>query len=111
MQREHRKAVVAAYKERKVATGVYIVRCPATGQQWVGSAPDLATIWNRLSFTLRQGSDPHRSLQSAWREQGADGFAFAVLERVDVDEISYGRERALRARVEHWCEALHAEPI
>ena len=55
MNRETRKAAVAAYKERKAEPGIYAVRCMASGQAWVGGAPDLATIWNRVSFTLRQG--------------------------------------------------------
>ncbi|MBS7810776.1 GIY-YIG nuclease family protein [Roseococcus pinisoli] len=111
MQQDDRKAAIAAYKERRVATGVYAVRSASTGRQWVGSAPDLATIWNRLSFTLRQGHAPQRSLQAAWREHGAEDFTFAVVEQVDVEKIGYGRDRALRSRVEHWCEALHAEPL
>ena len=111
MKPEDRKAAVAAYKERKAVAGVYVVRCATTGQQWAGSAPDLATIWNRLSFTLRQGADPHRSLQTAWREHGAASFTFEIVERVDVEKLVYGRERALRERRDHWCETLHAEPI
>jgi len=71
LKREDRKAAVAAYRDRKVVAGVDLVRCATTGQQWAGSAPNLATIWNRLSFTLRQGADPHRSLQTAWRDYGA----------------------------------------
>jgi hypothetical protein len=57
LKREGRKAAVAAYKDRKVAAGIYVVRCAATAQQWAGSAPDL------------------------------------------------------RDRLDHWCEALHAEQI
>ena len=56
MKGEGRKAAVAAYKERKVETGIYAVRCTASDQVWVGIAPDLSTIQNRLWFTLRQGT-------------------------------------------------------
>ena len=48
MKGEDRKRAVAAYKERKVEAGIYVVRCLASGQVWVGSAPDLSTIQNRL---------------------------------------------------------------
>jgi hypothetical protein len=68
-----RKAIVAAYKERKVVSGIYAVRCPAAGLCWVGQAPDLSTIWRRLSFTLRYGSHPNRALQSAWSDQRGEG--------------------------------------
>jgi hypothetical protein len=108
---EDRKAAVAAYKERKAVAGVYVVRCAATGQQWVGSAPDLATIWNRLSFALRQGAHPHRSLQAAWQDHGADSFAFEIVERIDPEKLAYGRDRTMRERLNHWRETLGAEAI
>ena len=61
---EDRKAAIAAYKERKVIGGVYAVRCTATGEVWVGQWPNLATIQNRIWFTLRQGSHPNPDLQT-----------------------------------------------
>ncbi|RDJ27216.1 GIY-YIG nuclease family protein [Bosea caraganae] len=111
MNREDRKAAVAAYKDRKAAVGIYAVRCSATDQQWAGSAPDLATIWNRLCFTLRQGVSPHRSLQDAWTEHGAERFAFDILERLDDEQLAHGRDRILRDRRAYWCATLPAEPI
>jgi hypothetical protein len=110
MNREDRKAAVAAYKERKPVAGVFVVRCTAGGQ-WVGAAPDLATIWNRVSFALRQGAATPASLQAAWREHGADAMSFAVLEEVDQDDLAFGRDRALRKRRDHWCATLGAEAI
>lgn len=111
LKTEDRKAAVAAYKDRKIAAGVYVVRCMATGQRWAGTTLDLARIWNRLSFTLRQGADPRRAFQAAWLEHGSDSFTFEVIERVDVEELVHGRDRVLKARLDHWCEALPAEPI
>jgi len=111
LKREDRKAAIAAYKERKVVAGVFIVRCTATDQRWAGSAPDLTTIWNRLSFSLRQGAERHPSLQSAWRTHGAESFIFDIVERVDADDLVYGRDRTLRDRRDRWCETLRAEVI
>jgi hypothetical protein len=111
VKREERKAAVAAYKDRKVVAGVYIVRCAPTDQRWVGCAPDLTMIWNRLTFSLRQGSERHPSLQPAWRAHGAESFTFDIVERVDADELVYGRDRALRDRRDRWCETLRAEAI
>ena len=42
MDRSKRKAAVSAYKERKATAGVYAIRCAATDEQWVGTAPDLS---------------------------------------------------------------------
>ena len=111
MNRDEKKAAVAAYRERKVATGIYAVRCAATGRCWIGGAPNLATIWNRVSFALRQGAGTPASLQAAWRENGADAFRFEVLEELDDETLVYGRDRMLKERRAHWCETLGAEPI
>jgi hypothetical protein len=109
LRRDVRKAAIATYKERKADVGIYVVRCAASGQQWVGSAPDLRTIWNRLSFTLRQGAGRPASLQEAWTEHGAGSFTFDVIERVDPEDLSYSGD--LRDRVNHWRDALPAEPM
>ena len=66
-----RKAAVAAYRQRKPERGIYAVRCEAAALVWVGRAPDLATIGNRIFFSLRHGGSPHPGLQAAWNEHGA----------------------------------------
>ncbi|RBP06504.1 hypothetical protein DFR50_13061 [Roseiarcus fermentans] len=111
MKREDRKAAVDAYKERKSDPGIYVVRCAASGQQWVGGAPDLRTIWNRVSFALRQGGGRPASLQRAWTEHGAERFAFEIVERLDVEDPLYDGARTLRDRLGHWRDALPAEAM
>jgi len=111
MNGEDRKAAVLAYKERKVEAGVYAVRCTTSGQIWVGSAPDLSTIQNRLWFTLRHGSNSLRSLQGAWNAHGAEAFGFEIVERLEDEDIGYVRDRMLKDLLERWTEALQAERI
>ena len=106
MDRSERKAAVSAYKERKAVAGVYAIRCAATAEQWVGSSPDLSTIWTRRTFGLRQGVEMNQALQSAWNAHGPESFTFKVLEEIDLDELTYGRDRALKERIAHWREAL-----
>jgi len=108
---EERKAAVAAYRKRKITTGIYAVRCIPTGAVWVGQAPDLSTIQNRLWFSLRQGNSTHCSLQHAWRAEGAEAFTFEILERLEEEEIAYVRDRLLRDRLMHWAEKLQAARI
>jgi len=102
MTQQSRREAVAAYKERKVEAGIYALRCLASGQLWIGKAPDLSTIRNRLWFTLRLGGNPHRSLQEAWTLHGADAFTFEVVECVKEEDLRFGRERALKKRLDHW---------
>jgi hypothetical protein len=108
MRTEGQKAAISAYKDRKVEGGVYAVQCMATGEVWVGSAPDLSKIQNRLWFTLRQGTNTHRSLQTAWTAHGAEAFSFEIVERLNEEAIGYVRDRLIKERLVHWAEQLRA---
>jgi hypothetical protein len=111
MKHQDRKAAIAAYKERKVTAGIYAVRCSASGETWVGWAPDLTTIENRLWFTLRHGANTHRSLQAAWNSHGRDGLTVEVLERLEEEEIVSVREATVKARHAFWRDKLGATAI
>lgn len=111
MKNADRKAAVAAYKERKTVAGIFAVLCRPTGQRWIGRAPDLSTIENRLWFTLRQRANPHRSLQAAWDEHGPEAFAVEELERLAEEEDVYLRDSLLKERQDFWRTKLDSEKI
>ncbi|MBR0859574.1 GIY-YIG nuclease family protein [Bradyrhizobium liaoningense] len=106
-----RKAAIAAYKERKTIAGIYVVRCSASGEVWVGQAQNLETIQNRIWFSLRQGSHTCRSLQAAWSAHGETGLTFGECERLEDEETAYVRNALLKERVLHWRAELKAEAI
>jgi hypothetical protein len=111
MKTVDKKAAKAAYKEEAVVAGIYAVRCAASGQVWVGHAPNLGKIENRIWFTLRHGNHPSRSLQEAWRTHGAEAFTFEELERLEEEELAYVRAAQLKERAAHWRTKLDALPI
>ncbi|BCP54649.1 hypothetical protein K32_32660 [Kaistia sp. 32K] len=111
MQRDDKKAAIAAYKKREDTPGIYAVRCAASGQAWVGKTPNLDAIQNRLWFTLGHGSCTSASLQKAWREHGEAAFAFEILERLEPEESAYIRNALLKERGLHWRSALGAETV
>jgi hypothetical protein len=106
-----RRIAKAEYKKRKSAPGIYAIKCAVTGENWVGAAPDLATINNRLRFTLQQGVHPHPGLQRAWSTRGGDSFCFEELERLTDEELPYLRQAALKERLAYWRAALDAVQI
>ncbi len=71
----------------------------------------LGTIRHRLWFTVKLGTDPHRSLQAAWLAHGADQFVFEELERLPDEELAYVREASLKKRFAHWRAMLNATAI
>jgi hypothetical protein len=110
MRGEERRAAIAAYKERTSAVGVFAVRCAATGQCWVGGSRSLDTHHNRLRFALGMGH-PNPALRAACEAHGPDAFGFEVLERLEEEGDAYLREAGLKRRVEHWLQALGAQPL
>lgn len=109
--KEDRKVAVAAYKERKSVVGVFAVRCASAGAVWVGGAPDLDKIQNRLWFQMKMGGCPHRSLQAAWNVHGAESLSFEIVERLEDETLAFARAAALKARIAHWVAVLGAEGI
>jgi hypothetical protein len=112
MKARERKAASTACKERKSVPGLYAISCKPTAEVWVGRALDLASIRNRLWFTLRQGRSAHRALQAAWTAHGADAFAFKELERMEDEDLSAGlRDLRLKDRLAYWQDRLGARAI
>jgi len=106
-----RKAAIAAYKERKSICGIYALRCAPSGEVWVGYAPDMEKIRNRLDFSLRSAATPHRSLKEAVQAHGMQAIAFEILEEKAEEEPGFARDAWRKARLAHWRKELGAEVI
>jgi hypothetical protein len=114
MSGDEKKAARAAYKQRKTVPGIYAVRCGASGQVWVGHAPDVETIRNRLWFALGMGKTRNQALDAACAAHGLDSFAFEQLERIEEDEqmaMAYARDVVLKERAAFWRAKLEALTI
>ena len=111
MEKPDRKAALAAYRERKAVAGIYVVRCAATGEGWVGATRDIEKIWNRVAFSLRSGASPHRGMQAAWYVHGAEDFRFEALERLEEEPLDFARDKALAERAAAWRARLGAAAI
>lgn len=111
MKSEARKAAIAACKERKIMAGVYLVRCQASGEIWVGQWLDLEKIQTRLWFALRHGAHPNRALLDAWRRHGESHFSFDILEKIDDETTSLFRAAELKERADFWRDKLGAGSI
>ena len=106
-----RKEAVKEFKARKVARGVYAVRCAATGQVWVESSPNLDASRNGVWFCLRHGNHHNKALQSEWNSHGADAFQFEILQQLDEDVAELAVKDVLKERKRHWVAQLAAHPI
>jgi len=111
MEKQRRREIVQAYKERKPQVGVFQVRCAVTGETWIGPSRALDTQQNGIWFSLRMGGYRSKTLQAAWNAHGQEAFELSVVERFE-DEAAgaYVRDNWLKSRVAHWREALGARP-
>ncbi len=111
MRKADRKAAMAAWKDAKRRAGVWLVRCEATGEAWVGAGRDLAAARNRFDFSMRQGSPLHPHMRPALTTHGGEAFAFEEVEALPetLDEIAVPRE--LKTRRAAAAERLGAKAI
>lgn len=111
MSREHRKALIAAYKERKTVAGVYAVICSATGEGWVGQSRSLDAQRNGLWFVLKHGSCRNPELQAAWNAHGEAAFRFEALDPLPETVSDLMRPTELKKRAALWMARLQAAAI
>jgi hypothetical protein len=111
MKGEERKAALAAYKERKVAAGIYSVSCMPSGQVWVGSTPNLDAFRNRMLFELQRNAHRSPGLQQAWNEHGEAAFRVEDIERLDEEPDDYLRNAALKKQLAQWAAKLGASAL
>lgn len=111
MDRQERKAAVAAYRQRKPAFGTYAVICTATGEVWVGTSRAVDTHKNRIWFELGIGTHANGALQSAWTAHGAAGFRYEELDRLREDFPDFERDDELKKRRALWQARLGAAPL
>ena len=111
MEREARRAAVAAYKKRESIAAIYVVRSAGSGEAWVGHTPNIDTIRNRIWFALRTGGHMNKALQAAWNRDGEDAFSLEPLELVDGETLGFMADKVLRAKAADWRDKLSAGAV
>lgn len=110
MDKERRKELARAFKEKKKYRGIYQIRCVTTGQGWVDASPTLDTVKNRLWHFLGFGQHHNLKLQAAWNAAGgADAFEFEVLEEFKDDLNPMTLDSLMKERKAYWRAKLGAD--
>lgn len=105
---ERERALLAAYKTRKVVGGVCAIRSTQTGRTLVYAAPNPEGQRNRFRFSVSTNTCVQAVLAADWRRYGAESFTFQVLEELEREpEQTEAAFRAdLEALAEIWREKL-----
>ncbi|MBM7868315.1 DUF2087 domain-containing protein [Heliobacterium gestii] len=110
MDKESRKQKKLAYKEQAPTIGVFQIRNKFNDKRFIGSSRNTEAVFNRNRFMLSQGVHENPELLKDWKEQGAENFAFEVLETLELEEEERQNRRAveevLQEMERHWKEKL-----
>lgn len=102
-----RKALIREYKETVRPIGVGVVRNLATGKALVVAGVDLPSLLTRHRAQLRLGAHTVKALQADWSAQGAEAFAFEVLDTLEPpDQPGWDPTSDLKALEQLWLEKL-----
>lgn len=86
MDKNDRKAALAAYKQRKITGGVFQIVNIKTGRRLLMSDADLKGSENRFRFSQMNGSCTYGRLTADWLRFGAEAFRFETLEELEKKE-------------------------
>lgn len=90
--------------------GVYAVRHLPSDRMLLGSSPHLVGTLNSHRFRLNAGLHPEKALVEDWLGDGAEAFAFEILDELDPPEDEERVEAELDELLSLWCERLGRRP-
>ena len=82
-------------------SGIYVITCLRTDQQYVGTAIDWEKRIAQHLSKLRRGKHKNKKMQQAWIEHGPIAFEFKLVEECELPE--------LLARERFWVEQLGSD--
>ena len=106
-----KKEAIRKFKERKVALGVFAVRCTASGRVWVDSSRNLDAAKNGTWFGLRNGGHRDKSLQEEWNAHGEGAFQYEILEKLEDDVHPLAVADRLKEMRSRWIAQLGARGL
>ena len=107
MEKDKRRELMDAYRNRHPEMGVIAIRCTATGDAFFGASKDTRADINSNRFKLSSGSHRNRELMGLWDRYGADACEFSVERVLDYEDPAEDHSDELELLTE---ECLEAHP-
>ena len=113
MEKQDKKELVSAYKERKVIGGIYAIKNTVNGKKLLLQSADLKGAENRFNFAKETGGCIHLKLQNDWGVLGAGVFEFEILDELEKKDIQTPKQfkEDLEELLEIWMEKMDREQI
>lgn len=94
MDKQSRKEITDAYKNRRAVGGVFAVRNSANGKSLVQYAVDINGSKNRFEFSQATGGCAYKPLETDFKKYGNSVFTFEILEQIEQKEGQTAEEFA-----------------
>lgn len=104
MDKNKRKELAMAYKNRKPDMGIISYRCKETGEVFLGTSTDTRSDFNSINVKLSSGFYPNKRLLELWQEHGKDGFEITVAKELKYDNPADDQTEKLEAMREAMLE-------
>lgn len=106
MDKSSRKALKEQYQNRKIVGGVYCIKCMDRDEVWFRATEDIQGAKNRFQFFVSTDSCPEPCMKEAWKDSGASGFSFEIIEEIERKETQTDREFSddVNTLLELWLE-------
>lgn len=83
MDKESKKKLKEAYKNKTVTGGIYSITNTITEKKYIYMTRDLAGSKNRFEFAKVSNTCVNITLSKEWEIYGGDAFTFKILETLD----------------------------
>lgn len=106
MDKEKRKELMDAYKNRTVIGGIYCIKCSGNGRKRIKATTDMQGAKNLYQSSIDVSGCPEPSMMKEWSEYGTASFSFICLEELKKGETQTAAEFAadVKALYELWLE-------
>jgi hypothetical protein len=88
-----RKSVKAAGEKR--ASGIYVIRCDVTGDEYVGKSVNIPVRWYMHRYYLNDGRGVNLKLQAAWNAHGESAFSFRIWKQCGRQSLEHYEQTAI----------------
>ncbi len=110
MEKQRKKELIDAYKQRPVKGGVFRILNTVNGKVLIKAAINLEAEQNKFEFA-RKTETMYYTLAKDWNEVGGEAFAFEILEETEqkADERPAMFKDRLKKMEEKWKEQIDKE--
>lgn len=113
MEKDRKKELLAAYKERPEIGGIYIIHNLENGKMLLQSTPNLQGDKNQFDFAIKTGGLVHMKMQADWEKYGKEAFSLEVLDELKKKPEQTVKEfrEDLKLLLEIWSMKLDSEKL